>query len=68
VSVPELSLTEKRIILLLADGRSTREIAADVGLDERTITWHVARARGKLEQVSALHRRLDGEIKKKTTL
>jgi len=62
VAVPELSLTEQHIVLLLAEGRTTREIAADVGLDERTVDWHIARARRKLEQVSALHRRVDGAI------
>jgi DNA-binding CsgD family transcriptional regulator len=62
MAVPELSLTEKRIVLLVAAGRSTSEIAADVGLDERIVDWHIARARRKLEQVSALHRRFDGEI------
>jgi len=62
VAVPDLSLTEQHIVLLLAEGRTTREIAADVGLDERTVDWHIARARRKLEQVSALHPRVDGAI------
>jgi DNA-binding CsgD family transcriptional regulator len=64
VAVPELSLTELRVVLLVAAGRGRREIAAEVGLDERTVSWHIARARQKLEQVSALHRRIDGEIKR----
>jgi DNA-binding CsgD family transcriptional regulator len=64
VAVPELSLTEQRVVLLVAAGRGRREIAAEVGLDERTVSWHIARARQKLEQVSALHRRIDGEIKR----
>jgi DNA-binding CsgD family transcriptional regulator len=63
VAVPELSLIEQRVVLLVAAGRSSREIAAAIGLDERTVDWHIARARQKLEQVSALHRRVDGEIK-----
>jgi Bacterial regulatory proteins, luxR family. len=58
VSVPELSLTEERIVLLLAGGWSKREVAADVGLDERTVDWHVARATRKLERASALHERV----------
>ena len=61
VPVPELSLTEERIVLLLAEGRSTREIAADVGLDERTVDWHLARAARKLEQASALHRHVSAQ-------
>ena len=64
VAVPELSLTEKQIVLGLAAGRSTREIAADIGLDERTVDWHIARARRKLEQVAALQRRVDRQISK----
>jgi DNA-binding response OmpR family regulator len=36
-----------------------------VGLAERTVDWHIARARRKLEQVSALQRRVDVEINKK---
>jgi len=59
--VPELSLTEERIVLLLADGRSKREIADAVGLDERTVGWHLERAGRKLEQASALHKRVREE-------
>ena len=58
--VPELSLTEERIVLLLAEGLSKREIAEVVGLDERTVGWHVERASRKLEQASALHKRIRG--------
>ncbi len=58
--VPELSLTEERIVLLLAEGRSKREIAEVVGLDERTVGWHLERAGRKLEQASALHKRIRG--------
>lgn len=60
--VPELSLTEERIVLLLAEGRSTREVAAAVGLDERTVDWHRVRAARKLEQASALHERVHGRV------
>ena len=59
--VPELSLTEERIVLLLAEGRSKREIAESVGLDERTVGWHLERASRKLEQASALHTRVREE-------
>jgi len=59
--VPELSLTEERIVLLLADGRSKSEIAETVGLDERTVGWHLERAGRKLEQASALHKRVREE-------
>ena len=59
--VPELSLTEERIVLLLAEGRSRHEIATEVGLDERTVDWHLARAARKLEQASALHRHVSAQ-------
>jgi len=62
MAVPELSLTEQRVVLLVAAGRSTREIATAIGLDEQTVDWHLARARRKLERVSALQRRVDGEL------
>ncbi|HEX4527688.1 MAG TPA: LuxR C-terminal-related transcriptional regulator [Gaiellaceae bacterium] len=63
MAIPVLSLTEQRVVLLVAEGRSPSEIAAAVGLDERTVEWHLARASHKLEQVSALHRRVDGKSK-----
>jgi DNA-binding CsgD family transcriptional regulator len=52
--VPELSRTEERIVLLVAQGRSRHEIAAAVGLDARTVEWHLAQAHRKLEKASAL--------------
>jgi DNA-binding CsgD family transcriptional regulator len=58
MAVPELSLTEERIVLLVAAGKSLRKVTAAVELDERTISWHLARAARKLEQFSKLHRRL----------
>jgi DNA-binding CsgD family transcriptional regulator len=60
VTVPALSLTEERIVLLLAEGRSKREIAEAVGLDERTVGWHLEQAGRKLERASALHKRVRG--------
>jgi DNA-binding CsgD family transcriptional regulator len=60
VPVPELSQTEERIVLLVAQGRSRQEIAAVVGLDVRTIDWHLARANRKLEKASALLDRVRG--------
>jgi len=58
MAVPELSIVEERIVSMLAAGRSKPEIAANVGLDERTLDWHLARATRKLERASALHRRM----------
>ena len=59
--VPELSLTEERVVLLLAAGRSKGEIAEAVGLDERTVGWHLERAGRKLKQASALHKQVEGK-------
>lgn len=61
--VPKLSLTEERIVLLLAGGLSKGEIAEAVGLDERTVDWHLARAGLKLERASALHKRVQQKQK-----
>jgi DNA-binding CsgD family transcriptional regulator len=58
--VPELSETEERIVLFVAQGRSRREIAALVGLDIRTVDWHLAQANRKLEKASALLDRVRG--------
>ena len=54
MSVPELSPTEERIVLLLAAGQSASEIASGVGLDERTVSWHLVRAARKLETATTL--------------
>ena len=54
MTVPELSATEERIVLLLASGLTTSEIADGVGLDERTVAWHLVRAGRKLETAAAL--------------
>ena len=59
--VPELSPIEERIVLLLARGRSKHEIAAAVGLDARTVEWHLRRATRKLETASALLQRVQEE-------
>jgi DNA-binding CsgD family transcriptional regulator len=58
VPVPELSAIEERIVLLLAQGRSRSEIEAAVGLDARTVDWHLAQANRKLETASALLERV----------
>jgi DNA-binding CsgD family transcriptional regulator len=58
VPVLQLSLIEERIVLLLAAGRSKGETAEAVGLDERTVGWHLERAGRKLERASAIHKRV----------
>ena len=52
--VPELSQTEERIVVLVAQERSRHEVAALVGLDVRPVDWHLAQANRKLEKASAL--------------
>jgi DNA-binding CsgD family transcriptional regulator len=49
-----LSRIEERIVLLAAQGRSGPEIAAVVGLDTRTVDWHLTQANRKLAKASAL--------------
>ena len=61
--VPELSLTEERIVLLLAEGLSKGEIAEALGLDERTVDWHLGRASRKLEHASDLNQQVQGRKK-----
>lgn len=56
--VPELSPTEERIVLLLAAGQTASEIAAGVGLDERTVEWHLVRAARKLETATSLRQQV----------
>ena len=54
MSVPELSPTEERIVLMLAVGHTPSEIAVGVGLDERTVEWHLLRAARKLQAATSL--------------
>jgi len=63
MSVPELSPTEERIVRLLAAGLSAGDIAADVGLDERTVEWHLIRAARKLETATALRQHVLRAVK-----
>jgi DNA-binding NarL/FixJ family response regulator len=44
-----LSLREREVLTLVAEGRSTREIAADLGLSHKTIEVHRRRIMHKLE-------------------
>jgi DNA-binding NarL/FixJ family response regulator len=58
---------EERIVLLLAEGWSRIEVAADVGLDERTVDWHLVQATRKLESSSKLHDRVRRAVAKDPT-
>jgi DNA-binding CsgD family transcriptional regulator len=63
MSVPDLSPTEERIVLLLAAGLTAGEIAVGVGLDERTVAWHLVRAGRKLETASTLRQHVLRAVK-----
>ena len=56
--VPELSPIEERVVLLVAGGQSNSAIANDLGVSVRTVEWHLARARRKLEAAAALRDRV----------
>lgn len=58
--VPVLSEIEQEVVLLVADGRTHREIADVLRLSLKTVEWHAARAGRKLEQAAALHDRVRG--------
>ena len=55
MAVPELSAVEQQIVLLVAQGRSRRAIADELGLSLKTVDWHIARGRRKLERAAMLH-------------
>ena len=50
MAVPELSAVEQQIVLLVAQGWSRRAIADELGLSLKTVDWHVAGGRRKLER------------------
>ena len=58
MAIPELSPVELQIVRLVAQGRSRRDIADELGLSVKTVDWHVARGRRKLERAAALHERM----------
>ncbi|MBA2475380.1 MAG: helix-turn-helix transcriptional regulator [Actinobacteria bacterium] len=56
--VPELSPIEEQVVLLVTAGQSNRAVADELRLSLRTIEWHLARARRKLERAATLHNRV----------
>ena len=59
--VPELSPIEEQIVVLVAGGKSSRGVADELGLSLRTVDWHLARARAKLERAATLRDRVLAE-------
>jgi FixJ family two-component response regulator len=58
VPVAELSPIEEHVVIRVARGGSSHAIAKALGLSRRTVEWHLARARKKLERAAALHDRI----------
>lgn len=67
MSLPELTPIEERIVLRVAAGGSAGEIAAELGVGARTVEWHLARARRKLERTSMLHDRVEQAAQRAAT-
>ena len=57
--VPELSSIEGQIVLRIAGGETTSEIADGLRLSLKTVEWHLARARNKLDRAAALLDRVE---------
>ncbi len=56
--VPPLTLREEEVLRLMADGLRNKEIAARLGISERTATFHVGNVLSKLGadgRVEAIH-------------
>ena len=58
MAIPELSPVELQVVRFVAQGRSRRDIADELGLSLKTVDWHVARGRRKLERAASLHERM----------
>jgi len=67
VSTAEMSPIEERIVLLVAQGESIEAIAAEFGVTARTVEWHLARARRKLERTATLHDRVQAVTRGEAT-
>lgn len=50
-----LTIRERDVLAWAAEGKSSWEIAAILGITERTVNWHVEQAKGKLDAVSRTH-------------
>ena len=70
MAIPELSAVEQQIVLLVAQGRSRRAIADELGLSLKTVDWHVARGRRRLERAATLNdlmQRAEHDNQRRTT-
>lgn len=57
--VPELSSIEEQIAFRIAGGETTGAIAGELGLSLKTVEWHLARARNKLDRAATLLDRVE---------
>lgn len=57
--VPQLSSIEEQIVFRIAGGETTSTIAGGLRLSLKTVEWHLARARNKLERAATLLDRVE---------
>ena len=60
--VPQLSSIEEQIVFRIAGGETTSTIAGGLRLSLKTIEWHLARARNKLERAATLLDRVEAAL------
>ena len=54
-------------MLLVAEGGTVDQLAAELGVGVRTVEWHLARARRKLERTSLLQDRVERATQRAAT-
>jgi DNA-binding NarL/FixJ family response regulator len=54
-------------VLLVAEGGTVDQLAAELGVGVRTVEWHLARARRKLERTSLLQHRVERATQRAAT-
>jgi DNA-binding NarL/FixJ family response regulator len=59
VRVPELSSIEEQIVYRIAAGETASAIAVGLSLSLKTVEWHLARARNKLDRAAMLLDRVE---------
>ena len=57
--VSQLSSIEEQIVFRIAGGETTSTIAGGLHLSLKTVEWHLARARNKLDRAAMLLDRVD---------
>ena len=57
--VPDLSSIEQQIVFRIAGGETPGAIAGGLRLSLKTVEWHLARARTKLDRAATLLERVE---------